>query len=231
MFLAFFILYIFPALFVLKNPSRKNFLFYLLGISPLITSLFSLILLYFNIFNFWIVFFLNLFLFFAGILKLKRFNFSLKYIYFPLFLALIVFPLFLIQGEPFEGASDAGVYTSSALNILEKGRYWLEVEEHLPEELEKISIKETGYSFNWKEAFPGIIYIKEKFIPQFFPLYSIHLAIFYKIFGVKGLLFCNFWFYFLSLIFFYRLLNLFLPSFYSKLSLILFSFNPGLIYF
>lgn len=231
MFLAFLFFYLFPALFLLKNPSKKNFFFYLLIFSPLLTSLFSLILIFLNFFNFWVLFFINLILFLFGLFKLKKFRFSLKPVFFPLFLAILILPFFLNQGEPFEGSSDAGVYVSTGLNLLQKGRYFLKYEEHLPKNFSESSIKETNYAYNWKETYPGIVYIKDKFIPQFFPLYSAHLAIFYKIFKIKGILFCNFYFFFLSLLIFYKLLNLFIDKFYSKIALIIFGINPALIYF
>jgi len=230
MFLALFIFYFFPALGFL-NKKSKNLIFYLLTLSPLITSIFSLIFLFLNFFNFWLIFSFDLILSIYGIIKIKFFKISFKEIFFPIFISAIVFPFFLIQGEPFEGASDAGVYTSSAINFLDKGRYFLNFEEHLSKEFKEISIKETNYQYNWKETYPGIIFLKDKFAPQFFPLYSIHLSIFYKIFKIKGFLFCNFWFFFLSVFVFYKLLNLFLPKFYSKISVILFSLNPGVIYF
>lgn len=231
MFLAFFIFYFFPALGILNFKKGKNLIFYLLIISPLITSILSLLLLFFNLFEFWLIFFLDLILSIYGIFKNKFFKIPFKNFLFPILISTIVLPFFLIQGEPFEGASDAGVYTSSAINLLEKGRYYLNFDEHLPEELKEISIKESNYQYNWKETYPGIIYLKDKFVPQFFPLYSIHLSIFYKIFSLKGFLFCNFWFFFLSLFVFYKLLNLFLPGFHAKISIILFALNPGLIYF
>lgn len=231
MFFTFFILYILPALAFLKKASKKNKFFYLLIISPLLTSIISLLLLFFNFFNFWIIFIIDLFLSIYGILNLKKFLFPVKGYLFPVLIALISLPFFLIHGEPFEGASDSGVYTSSALNLIEKGRYFLKYEEHLKEEFKEISIKETNYSYKWKETYPGIIFLKDKFVPQFFPLYPIHLGIFYKIFKIKGILFCNFYFFFLSLLVFYKLLNLFLGNFYSKISLLIFGLNPGVLYF
>lgn len=231
MFLSFLFLYIFPGFMFSANFSKRNKFIFSLILSPIITSFLSLILLFFGIFNFWAIFFFAFSLSIYGILKIKKFEFSFKNFIYPLIILALIFPFFLIQGEPFEGACDAGVYISSALHLIDKGSYFYKFDEFLPSDLKEISILKTNYQYSWQETYPGIVLLKEKFVPQFFPLYSIHLGIFYKIFKIKGLLFCNFWFFFLTLLVFYKLLNLFLHKFLSFLSLLIFSLNPGIIYF
>ena len=231
MLLSFLFLYIFSGFIFSANFSKKNKLIFSLILSPIILSFLSLILLFFGIFNFWVILFFAFLFSIYGIFKIKRFEFSFKNFISPLIILVLIFAFFLIQGEPFEGACDAGVYISSALHLIDKGTYFYKFDELLPTDLKEISIVETNYQYNWKETYPGIIFLKGKFVPQFFPLYSIHLGIFYKIFKIKGLLFCNFWFFFLTLLVFYKLINLFLDKFFSFLSLLIFSLNPGLIYF
>ncbi len=232
MFLAFFFFYFTPALFFLRRSSKRNFLFYLLTLSPLITSFFSLILLFLNLYNFFLVLLFNLIFTVLGIFKLKNLKITFKNYTIPFIFLALILPFFTIQGEPFLGACDAGVYVSSALNIQEKGSYSYKVEEIFPKkDFLEASIKKTPYQFPWEETFPGIILLKDKIVPQFFPLYSLHLSIFYKLFGLKGFLLCNLWFFFLAVLLFYKILNLFLPKFYSILSLILFTPNPGILYF
>lgn len=231
MYLSFLFLYIFLGFIFSANFSNKNKLFFSLILSPIIISFLSLILLFFGIFNFWVILFFAFLISIYGIFKIKKFEFSFKNFIYPLVILVLIFPFFLIQGEPFEGASDAGVYISSALHLIDKGFYFYKFDELLPSDLKDISIIKTNYQYRWQETYPGIVLLKDKFVPQFFPLYSIHLGIFYKIFKIKGLLFCNFWFFFLTFLVFYKLLNLFLDKFYSFLSLLIFSLNPGLIYF
>lgn len=139
----------------------------------------------------------------------------------------------LSERQPEKGACDSGVYLVASSHLTRSGSFDWNMDALLPADpsARNLSLRTTPYQFPWQETWPGIVKVREKFAPQFFPLYPIWLSLFRSALGGHSYYYLNMWSLFLSLVFLVFLCRSYFSLHFAWPPMVVLILNPGLIYF